>query len=161
MTAEEIVVRLRAYFEEREEVVVAYLFGSVARGRAGKLSDIDVAILVDESLIRPVRYGYRADILTDLMGRLHTNKVDLVVLNKVSPLLAHEAVRNGELIFCRNSERRVAFETDAFRRYVDTEPLRRIQGQYLDRRIAEGKFGLGSLEAKATEAASLGMNDDA
>ena len=160
MTAEEIVVRLRGYFEEREEVVVAYLFGSVAGGRANKLSDVDVAILVDESLIRPVRYGYRADILTDLMGRVHTDGVDLVILNKVSPLLAHEVVRNGELIFCRNRDRRVAFETDAFRRYVDTEPLRQIQAQYLDRRIAEGKFGLGGLEAKATEAAPLEMNDD-
>lgn len=159
MTTEEMVVCLRAYFEEREEVVVAYLFGSVARGRAGTLSDIDVAILVDESLIRPMRYGYRANVLTDLMGRLHTNKVDLVVLNKASPLLAHEVVRNGKLVFCRDPDRRVAFETDAFRRYVDTEPLRRIQAQYLERRIAEGKFGLGSLEAKATEAAHLGAND--
>jgi len=141
MTAEEIVLRLREYFEERGEVVVAYLFGSVARGRASKLSDIDVAILVDESLIRPVRYGYRANVLADLMARLHTNEVDLVVLNKASPLLAHEVVRHGNVIFCRNPNRRVAFETDSFRRYVDTEPLRRIQAQYLDRRIVEGKFG--------------------
>jgi len=86
-------------------------------------------------------------------------QVDLVVLNKASPLLAHEVVRNGKLVFCRDPDRRVAFETDAFRRYVDTEPLRRIQAQYLERRIAEGKFGLGSLEAKATEAAHLGAND--
>ncbi len=142
MTTEEIVIRLREYFGERKEVVAAYLFGSVAEGRAGKLSDIDVGILVEESLIRPVRYGYRAHVLTDLMGRLHTNEVDLVVLNKASPLLAHEVIRPGHVIFCRNQNQRVAFETASFNKYVDTEPLRRIQAQYLDRRIAEGKFGL-------------------
>jgi len=80
--------------------------------------------------------------LTDLMGRLHTNEVDLVVLNKASPLLAHEVIRPGHVIFCRNPDRRVAFETASFRKYVDTKPLRQIQAQYLDRRIAEGKFGL-------------------
>lgn len=32
--------KLRSFFKTRPEVIFAYLFGSIARGTAGKLSDI-------------------------------------------------------------------------------------------------------------------------
>ena len=37
---------IQSYFAGQPEVVVAYLFGSVARGRANHLSDVDIAVLL-------------------------------------------------------------------------------------------------------------------
>ena len=39
-----------AYFARQPGVVVAYLFGSVAHGQADRLSDVDIAVLLDERL---------------------------------------------------------------------------------------------------------------
>ncbi len=48
LTAGEIERRLAPYLVRRREILLAYLFGSVVQGRANKLSDIDIALLVDE-----------------------------------------------------------------------------------------------------------------
>lgn len=45
---EETIERLPIYLEGRPEVRFAYLFESWARGRVKPLSDIDVAIYLDE-----------------------------------------------------------------------------------------------------------------
>jgi predicted nucleotidyltransferase len=42
---------LKRIFEQRG-VVLAYLFGSQATGRAGPLSDVDFAVLLDQRLPR-------------------------------------------------------------------------------------------------------------
>jgi len=111
LTKDQIREKLRTYFADRPEVQVAYLFGSVARGRSGSLSDIDIAVLVDsESADRNAQaagYGLRAEYISDLMGILHTNDVDLVLLNQAPPLLAHEVLEDGFILFCRNEDLRV------------------------------------------------------
>ncbi len=43
-------MELRDYISKQEHVRLAYLFGSAATGKAGKLSDIDIAVLLDDLL---------------------------------------------------------------------------------------------------------------
>ena len=42
---------LEAYFAALDDVVLAYLFGSYARGQAGPLSDVDVAVLLNDPIV--------------------------------------------------------------------------------------------------------------
>jgi predicted nucleotidyltransferase len=42
--------RITGYLNKQEHVKLAYLFGSVAEGKEGKLSDVDLAFFLDESL---------------------------------------------------------------------------------------------------------------
>jgi predicted nucleotidyltransferase len=42
--------KLVEFLSKQEHVKLVYLFGSVARGREGKLSDVDVAVLLDYPL---------------------------------------------------------------------------------------------------------------
>lgn len=58
-------------------------------------------------------------------------RVDLVVLNEAPPLLAHEAIRDGQRLVCVDEDERVRFETRAIAKYLDTAHLRRIQRDYL------------------------------
>lgn len=144
LTTEAIKRKLTPYFAQRSEILLAYLFGSAARGRTNKLSDIDIALLVDEKKFQKLDakepYGYKAAVIADLMGLLHKNEIDLVLLHEAPPLLANEVISDGRLLFCRDEDLRITFEVTVKQRYVDTQPLREIKRQYLYERIEQGVF---------------------
>lgn len=143
LTVKAIKRNLAPYFACRCEILLAYLFGSVAQGRSNRLSDIDIALLVDKEfneLDAKKPYGYKAAVIADLMGLLQVNKIDLVLLHEAPPLLANEVISEGSLLFCRDEDVRIAFEVSAKHRYIDTKPLRQIKRQYLYERIDRDEF---------------------
>lgn len=102
-TREELLGEVRAVVERRPEILDAYVFGSVARGDSRSHSDIDVAVFIDEAAFpRASAFGYDADLSAELMRRLATNAIDVVILNKASPLLYHRVVRDGERVLSRD-----------------------------------------------------------
>ena len=136
---------LRNYFSKRQEILLAYLFGSEATKRKHKLSDFDIAIYSDPNQMRELNtkepYGYQVAVLSDLIGLLKRNDIDLVILNRATPLLSYEVVRRGQIIFCRNMNFRIEYEIHVFKKYVDTKKLRGFQNYYLEKRIEKGLFG--------------------
>ena len=136
---------LAEYLSSRAEILLAYVFGSAARGGVHALSDVDVAVLVDEKELREAErgmpWGYQASLTGELTGILRRNDVDLVLLQRASPLLKYEIVRFGELLFCRGEGMRIDFEVRVRREYLDTEHLRGIQRSYLYEDIKAGRLG--------------------
>jgi len=124
---DQLKTKLTDFFKERKEVVFAYIFGSVATKSSNKFSDIDIAIFTDIKKIdnKEYRYGYRAEVLTDLMNILHTDKVDLVILNSAPPLLKHRVVYYGELFYNINEKERINFQVETINRYMDYKMLQR------------------------------------
>jgi predicted nucleotidyltransferase len=119
----------------------AYLFGSQARGTAGILSDIDIAVFFDETANQGVKlYGPECELIPE-MERLLERPVDLVVLNKASIFLRYQVLKDGELLFCNSEEARINFHEETIRRYLDFLPFRKVQNHYLKRRLTEGSFG--------------------
>lgn len=116
---------LKEYFKKHLEVEVAYIFGSVAQGRISALSDIDIAIITDSQQIngKTYRYGYKAEIIADLIKLLRTNKVDLVILNEAGTLLKHRVLHFGKLIYSKNEGKRIKFQTDTINKYNDFKQL--------------------------------------
>jgi hypothetical protein len=143
-SAEKIGKKLGPYFAQRKEILLAYLFGSLAQNRANRLSDIDIALLVDEKNYERLNteqpYGYKATVIADLMGLLQTNEIDLTLLHEAPPLLTNEVISEGSLLFCRDEDVRINFEVTAKHKYIDTKPLRRIKRQYLYDRIDRDEF---------------------
>lgn len=136
LTSEQIISELNEYFKKRPEVILVYLFGSVARKEEGVLSDIDVGVLIDPGKkIIEGSYGYKADVTADLMSLLKSNAIEIVLLNSAPPLLAHRVVRDGVVVHCKDEEVRIAFEVRTLQRFIDTKPLRQIQNMYLKQRI--------------------------
>ncbi|MCD5416185.1 nucleotidyltransferase domain-containing protein [Candidatus Bipolaricaulota bacterium] len=144
LSAEEIRSKLEPYSAGQGEILPAYLFGSAAQGRMNRLSDIDIALLVDEEKFKELDigrpYGYKAAMIAGLMGLLRMNEIDLVLLHQASPLLANEVISEGSLLFCRDEDVRIAFEVSVKHRYIDTEPLRPIKRHYLYERIDRDEF---------------------
>ena len=48
------------FLNKQMHVKLAYLFGSVAEGKEGKLSDVDIAVFLDESLSKPERFNLQS-----------------------------------------------------------------------------------------------------
>jgi uncharacterized protein len=126
---------IKTSLDQDDRILLAYVFGSVARGDVSEGSDVDVAVLTREAL----------DL--DALGRLgetlaraidHQRGVDIVDLRAASPLLAAEVVRDGIRIVERDPTVRFDFEMDAVRRFEDTRPLRRVQQELL-REAANGR----------------------
>jgi predicted nucleotidyltransferase len=120
---------------ERHRVILAYLFGSQARGDASPLSDVDVAVLFDPGVPEGVRFHQILRLIGELGSLFGRDDVYVVDLAGASPLLCHRVYRDGRLLYCRDDAERVRFETRALRNYVDTEPLRRIKYKYIVRRF--------------------------
>jgi uncharacterized protein len=130
--------RLQQTFQEHD-VVLAYLFGSEARGDAGPLSDVDVAVLFDQDVPRDEQFNRVLHLMGELGGVLGRDDVYVANLADASPLLAHRVYLNGKLLFCFDDSERVRFQTRALREYVDTEPLRRIKLKYVLQRFQQAR----------------------
>ena len=114
---------------DASDVVLAYLFGSEAKGTANRESDIDIAVLLSDQ-IPQAEYGQRVvDLNTELIGIFQRNAVDVALLNNAPPLLAFQVVRHGVVIYDPH-HRYVSFYIDTFNHYADTQPLRDLQWQY-------------------------------
>ena len=114
------------YFQkDRPEIEVAYIFGSVAQETSNLLSDIDIAVILNEKQIdeRLYSYGYKADLLADLIKILKTNEVDLVILNQVNSLLRHRVLYFGKLLYSKNEKKRIQFQIDTINKYDDFKQL--------------------------------------
>lgn len=142
--------KLTECLRSRPEVLLAYLFGSAAQGRTHALSDVDIAVLVDEVQFRELDnrtpWGYQASLGAELAGALQRDDVDLVLLHSAPPLLKHQVVRCGRILLSRDEALRVDFEVRVHQEYLDTKPLREIQRAYLYEAIKEGRFGQAKVE---------------
>jgi uncharacterized protein len=120
---------VRRVLAELPDLQLAYVFGSVAAGRATDASDLDVALLFT-GRVEPARLDRLVEALSAAAGRL----VDLVDLSKAPPLLAHQVVARGTCIVSRDPRAQARFETRTVMRYLDTKHLRSIQHRYLGER---------------------------
>jgi predicted nucleotidyltransferase len=113
---------MRLFGEGPPEVIVAYLYGSVARGDSGPRSDVDVAVLLTETprTLDELPLGLEAD-LERLLGR----RVQVVVLNTAPVDLIHRVLRDSILLVDRNTSRRIAFEVQARNEFFDLQPYLR------------------------------------
>ena len=117
---------LTSYFRDAATgVPAALLFGSHATGRTHTQSDVDVAVLLDRQLYpeREDRSRARVQLTTDLIGLLHRNEVDVVVLNDLPPLFARHILQTGLDIHLSDVPAWHAFRRDVLLRAADVEPF--------------------------------------
>lgn len=104
------------------------LFGSRARGTAGKMSDFDVAALADQPLDLDDR-GKVAEAIGRHFG-VSEDIVDVADLWDAPPLLQHEAGESGKLFYGSEFDF-LRFRVLAWKRYQDTAKFRRIRERAL------------------------------
>ncbi|MBI2096495.1 MAG: nucleotidyltransferase domain-containing protein [Candidatus Taylorbacteria bacterium] len=104
------------------------LFGSKARGTAGKQSDTDVAVLAG----RPLTLEEKNALLEKVAERLAVSgeRIDLIDLYDAPPLLAHQIGETGTLIEGTRFDFN-RFRIRAWKHYLDTAKFRRAREQAL------------------------------
>lgn len=126
---------------EMKTVSLGYLYGSFAAGKEDDLSDVDIAVLLDEEIESNLFFGYQISLMGSFSCISKDRQVSVIILNETTPVLKYEVIRYGRLFYKRNRNERVNFEVAAMREYFDTEHMRQICDFYLHRNIKEGYYG--------------------
>ena len=87
---DEIILKLKTYFQEDPNVLFAFIFGSYVKGRDKRESDLDVAVFFNNPPEGLDLLGY-INKLSDILEK----DVHLIVLNNASPILRHQVVKYG------------------------------------------------------------------
>lgn len=139
LITEKIKGKVAKYFSTRDEIKFAYLFGSQAKNDAGKLSDIDIGVYLDEKIDEYKRFDIRLELIGEVGSLVTTNKlrsfylqrgtteqrergkIDLVILNDIPLSLSYRVVRDGKIIYCKDELKRIRFEARIMSMYFDQQ----------------------------------------
>lgn len=104
----ELIEKWRRLLADAPGVLVAYLYGSHARGQAGPLSDVDVAVLIDSDnvLIDSDDEERRLALTASIADTVAPARADVVVLNHAPVALSYRVLRNGTVLAARDQRAR-------------------------------------------------------
>jgi predicted nucleotidyltransferase len=115
---------------EREGVILAYLFGSLARDETNREPhDVDIAVLTGGAEEPAWRLREK---IVDALG---TERLDLIDLRRASPVLRFEIIRSGRPLYVSDEVAKERFVLDTLHLYRDTAPMRRRQMEALKKRM--------------------------
>jgi predicted nucleotidyltransferase len=125
---EEVAPLFRAY----PFIVAAYQFGSTVHGQEGPLSDLDIAILVDDKRTPSALDLLRIELMLayELQKHLGVSEIDLITLNSQRLLLQYGILRTGRLIYEADPKYRVRFTQKVIQAYLDFQPTLELIGQF-------------------------------
>ena len=92
MIGEMALKKITDYFTNRNDTIAVYLFGSTAKGKERKTSDLDLAVLFEEGLDQHQRFQAKLQMVNDLEDHLKT-KIDLVDLRSADLFFIHQIMR--------------------------------------------------------------------
>ncbi|GBE55022.1 nucleotidyltransferase domain protein [archaeon BMS3Bbin15] len=131
--------KLVEFLSKQGHVKLAYLFGSVARGEEGKLSDVDVAVLLDDSLDKKERFDLQLELISGITEILKTDGVDLVIINDAPLSLNYEIIKANYPIFVRDEAEKIDFEHGVLSRYLDRRYYeKRAAARFLEKVAEKG-----------------------
>ncbi|GAB4550337.1 MAG: hypothetical protein Kow0063_44940 [Anaerolineae bacterium] len=140
-----IMARLQRVFPrlvEHQPVRLAYLYGSVATGRTMPFSDVDIALLVDDDLSPAERLNLILRLQLDLADQAGISKADVRIINDAPLVFRGRVVTDGLLVYARDEQERVEFETTTRMRYFDYQPVhKRLQDAFFADLRERGLYG--------------------
>ncbi len=113
--------KIENFLKPNRTIVAAYLFGSAATGRERPHSDIDLALMIRGSID-----GFERVELETALSNLLGKEVDLVIFSQASPLLQHQILKYGRLLYEADTGERVRQEVAARWQYLDSQFLYKV-----------------------------------
>ena len=129
-----LIERLREALGREKDIVFSYLYGSAVYDPNLSMGDIDVAVYLKAADMS--QYIRREEELTAfLASKLHTDEIDLRILNALPLVLKYSILKDGKLLFSRDELQRVDFETSVMIRFLDLKPYLDEYQMMLSQRI--------------------------
>jgi len=113
-----LIEKIRGYAIGLKDVIAIYVFGSSATGKDRSGSDIDLAVMVAGDFPGMARVE-----METALSNLLCMDVDLVIFGQSSPLLQHQILKYGRLVYEAAPRERIMQEVGARRQYLDTNFL--------------------------------------
>lgn len=133
--------RIIRYFKGTDEVSALYVFGSAGKGKTTGESDIDIAVLIDESKLQRKNFELLKRKYYAASPTFSMRPVDIVILNTAPPFLKHQILKTGRILFDKNRRLRVRFTERAITEYLDYKPIEDIYLKAVAKRFREKKIG--------------------
>jgi len=131
---EKYLQKLTQTFKEND-VILAYLFGSEAKGTSHKESDVDIGVLFDKKA-QSQDYLKKEGKLIEFFSEIFPKKeINIVNLNISSPLLKQVVILEGKLFYQRNDLDRILFQIQTLHEYEDYLYLSNFYYQFLKFKI--------------------------
>ena len=124
---------------KKYNAVFAYLFGSRATGKAGRMSDYDFAVMLPEKLSANKRFDIRLKLMGDVGRIVKCENLDLVILNDINSILfKFVIISEGKPIYESDFLARLNFELKTMNNYYDFSPfLNSYNKAFAERTLAE------------------------
>lgn len=131
---------LTPVLQENENIIFAYLFGSVPKGNARYGSDLDIAVY------------FNTEPGLDEIGKLTLQledssgyKIDLVQLNNldsINPVLAFTIISEGKIAINKNSDLLIKFKKSAMLKYFDFKTTNDSINKSFSYRLSNNSFAV-------------------
>lgn len=119
---------------EATPVLFAYLYGSIAVDQGHPFSDLDVGVYVSSEL--SAKEGLNLELSLSVEFDRHmasAHPFDVRIMNFLPITVTGEILTDGILIFCRDDDARIDYETFIRCAYFDFLPVyRNFQNEYLE-----------------------------
>ena len=126
----------------KEPVQLAYLHGSSVTGRTTPFSDVDIALVVGDTIEAGDRLQLILRVQLALADRCGIENPDVRVIDGAPLVFLGRVVTGGVLLYARDEAQRIAFETDTRMRYFDYLPIhRRLQAEFFEVVRERGLYG--------------------
>ncbi len=117
---EYITEALQECFHDKEEILLAFVFGSAVSGRLTMASDVDVAVLFSDM----PDFQYILKLTTEVSEAIG-RPADIVVLNDASPVIRMQVLKNGKLVKNKNGVKYNDFHVRTAKEYDDLKRIRK------------------------------------
>ena len=123
----------------RRPVMLAYLFGSVADGTALPSSDVDIALVLgpDCRLSPYDRMRMEFDIAAEIQNKCGIIEADVRSIDSAPIAVKGTVLTEGILLYSRNEEFRVDYETYHRKIYFDFQPVAKMMRETFFRQLRE------------------------
>lgn len=108
---------------QKYPIFFGYIFGSFGTSRETSLSDIDIAVYINQDYDKYKRFKLRLELLNILEKELYPKHVDLIILNDSPIILNYDIITKGSVIYQKSKQARLQFEQKALKFYFDFKPF--------------------------------------
>ena len=117
---------LISLLEDDESVLLALLFGSVAKGQATQMSDIDIAIYWDPKQIgvSPNLFQLTLELEGKLQSEIDYERIQVTPLNIASPALRFHAFKDGIILKSVSDLLVTQLRYETIRDFIDSQYVR-------------------------------------
>lgn len=132
----DLIEKIKSYFLNENEVAAVYLFGSYARGRPKRTSDVDIGILLNSNnskVFKAKQLRYLKE-----LGRLLRKDIHPVILNTAGEMLMQQIFTWGKCIVENDRRKHARFRMVMFSRIAAFSEYKKQMQAGLIKNIMKG-----------------------